>query len=127
MKTASILVIERDQFQNDIYVKSLASEGYDIYSALDGESALKIIKDGFMPDIIFLDLRLPDIDGMIFLKKYQPSNHPHTTVVVFSDYDSHTGVDQAYQLGVQRYILKSHASPRELIRIVSSVMSEKYL
>jgi two-component system, chemotaxis family, chemotaxis protein CheY len=125
MKSVSILVIERDKSQNDSYVKTLRSAGHQVEAALDGKSAISIIDKGFEPDIIFLDLRDPDIEGINFLKKYKPSNHPHAAVVVFSNFSSHTGVDQAHQLGVHRYIVKSRASSHELLRIVDSIVSER--
>ena len=65
------------------------------------------------------------LDGIGFLKQYQPEKHPETVVVVFSNYDSHADIDEAYKLGAHRYVLKARAAPKELLRLVESVSKDK--
>lgn len=117
----SILVIEDDLALNDAYKTILSSAGYDTRTAYNGEEALEIVKLQ-EPDIIFLDLRMPVMDGIGFLKAYEPKiKHPHVKIIVFSNYDMQREVDEAYQLGAERYVLKAWASPKELIKIVQDL------
>lgn len=114
----NILVVEDDITLNDAYKMILSSGGYSVQTAFNGEEALEAAKTQ-EPDIIFLDLRMPMMDGIDFLKKYQPKTaHPHVKIIVFSNYDMQREVDEAYQLGAERYVLKAWASPKELIKIV---------
>lgn len=114
----NILVVEDDLALNDAYKMILSSSGYSVQTAFNGEEALKAVK-AHEPDIIFLDLRMPVMDGIDFLKEYQPkTSHPHVKIIVFSNYDMQREVDEAYQLGAARYVLKAWASPKELIKIV---------
>ena len=120
---AKILVVEDDASLNDAYKTILASAGFDTRTAFNGEEALKLTKES-EPDIIFLDLRMPVLDGIGFLRKYQPKiKHPDVKIIVFSNYDMQQEVDEAYELGAERYVLKAWASPKELIKIVKDTMA----
>jgi CheY-like chemotaxis protein len=117
----NILIVEDDPALNDAYKTILSSAGYSVRVAFNGEEALDEVKDQ-EPDIIFLDLRMPVMDGIGFLKAYQPKvNHEDVQIVVFSNYDMQREVDDAYELGAQRYVLKAWASPKELIKIVQDM------
>lgn len=123
---ATILIVEDDSDLNEAYQVILASAGHTILVAYNGHEALELLKDdSIVPDIIFLDLRMPVMDGIAFLEKYNVPLHPLTTVIVFSNYDAQKEVDEAYELGAERYILKARASPKELLRIVQDIMTSK--
>ena len=123
---ATILVVEDDNALNDAYRTILSSVGHDVLSAFNGQEALDLLATlKKMPDIILLDLRMPVLDGVGFLKEYHPENHPDTTVVVFSNYDAHKDIDAAYELGVDRYVLKARAAPKDLLHLVGGIMAEK--
>lgn len=114
----NILVVEDDPALNDAYQTILSTAGYAVRTAFNGEEALAVVKTQ-EPDIIFLDLRMPVMDGIEFLKAYAPKEqHPHVKIIVFSNYDMQREVDEAYQLGAERYVLKALASPNEVIKIV---------
>lgn len=124
--TATILVVEDDNALNDAYRTILLSVGHTVLSAFNGQEALDLLATvKKMPDIILLDLRMPVLDGVGFLKEYHPENHPDTTVVVFSNYDAHKDIDAAYELGVDRYVLKARAAPKDLLHLVGGIMAEK--
>lgn len=116
-----ILIIEDDVALNDAYKTILTTAGYTVSTAFNGEEALEVAMQHH-PDIIFLDLRMPVMDGIDFLKQYQPKQqHPDVHIVVFSNYDMQAEVDEAYSLGAERYVLKAWASPKELLKIVKDL------
>lgn len=124
-KQANILIIEDDMALNQAYVTILSTAGYGVRSAFDGEEALRLA-DELEPDIIFLDLRMPTMDGISFLKAYEPkTQHKDVKIIVFSNYDLQKEIDEAYDLGAQRYVLKAWASPKELIKIVEYTLVGK--
>lgn len=117
----SILVVEDDLMLNDAYKMILESNGHATRTAHNGKEALALVAEQ-EPDIIFLDLRMPVMDGIQFLKEYQPKkNHKHVKVIVFSNYDMQQEVDEAYELGAERYVLKAWASPKELLKLVEDI------
>lgn len=124
-KIPTILIVEDDADLNEAYQLILSTAGYTVLSAYNGREALEVLKDDHEPDIIFLDLRMPVLDGIGFLQEYNAPLHPLTTVIVFSNYDAQQEVDEAYALGAERYILKARASPKELLRIVEDIVATK--
>lgn len=124
-KQSDILIIEDDMALNQAYVTILSTAGYAVRSAYNGEEALKLAGQ-HEPDLIFLDLRMPTMDGIGFLKVYEPkTQHKDVQIIVFSNYDLQKEIDEAYDLGAQRYVLKAWASPKELIKIVEDTLAEK--
>jgi CheY-like chemotaxis protein len=120
-KQKNILVVEDDVMLNDAYKMILDSAGHNTRTAHSGDEALKLIAES-EPDIIFLDLRMPVMDGIEFLKKYEPKkHHPNVKIIVFSNYDMQQEVDEAYELGAERYVLKAWASPKELLKLVADI------
>lgn len=123
MSKQSILIVEDDTDLREAYEMILQSEGYDVRIAENGQAALDDVAANGDPRIIFLDLRMPGMDGIEFLKQYDAPAHPETEVVVFSNYDAKNEIDAAYELGAQRYVLKARAAPKELIRITKTIVS----
>ncbi len=120
-KTPTILVVEDDAPLNSAYQTILESADYEVHTAFNGEEALTVAKE-HVPDIIFLDLRMPVLDGIGFLKGYKPKQtNPKAHIIVFSNYDMQAEVDQAYELGADRYVLKALASPNDLLKIVKDL------
>ncbi len=120
---AKILIAEDEKALNDAYVLILKRAGHTVESALDGAEALKICET-FEPDLILLDLRMPHIGGIEFLKKYNiAENHPKVKVIIFSNLDMQKEIDEAFALGATKYMLKSWASPSELTKMIDAQLS----
>jgi len=125
MKKAKILIVEDEKDLNDAYSIILTSAGYEVATAFNGKQALEVVEKTGDPDLILLDLRMPVLDGIGFLQRYNLPEHSKTSIILFSNYEAQKEVDEAFKLGVERYILKSLASPSELLRIVSTTLAEK--
>lgn len=126
MKTSrqpTILVVEDERTLNEAYQVILRKAGYVVKSAFDGKEALTALKT-YEPDLILLDLRMPNMDGLEFLHKYDLTHsHPDVKVIIFSNYDMQAEIDEAYQHGADRYILKAWASPKELLTLVKNTLN----
>lgn len=123
MNKSSVLIVEDDSDLREAYVMILQSAGIPTFSAKNGREALSLIEKEGDPGVIFLDLRMPVMDGLAFLKEYDAPSHEDTEVVVFSNYDAKNEIDAAYELGARRYVLKARAAPKELIRIANTILS----
>ena len=122
-KKRRILIVEDEVTLNEAYQLILEQQGYDVTVAFNGQEALEAAKKAD-PDLILLDLRMPVMDGVEFLRAYNaPKEHPKVKVVVFSNYDMQKEIDEAYQLGAVRYILKAWASPKELLQVVEHTLA----
>lgn len=120
---ANILIVEDEKALADAYELILSSAGHDVTVAGNGKEAIeRAEKDE--PDLILLDLRMPAMNGVEFLRAYDPSKkHPDVRVIVFSNYDMQEEIDEAYSLGADRYVLKAWASPKELLQLVENTLN----
>jgi CheY-like chemotaxis protein len=118
----SIMIVEDEPDLAEIYQTLLKKAGYSVTLAHNGKEALNLATE-HPPQLILLDLRMPIMDGVEFLKEYDlKEKHPNVKVIVFSNYDLQDEIDDAYRLGADRYVLKAWASPKELLQIVKDTL-----
>jgi CheY-like chemotaxis protein len=109
---------------NEAYQVVLKSAGYKVLTAFDGKEALEVLEN-HNADVILLDLRMPVLDGVGFLEAYQPKTRDNPPkIVVFSNFDMQKEIDQAYDLGADKYMLKAWASPKELLQLIGNLLQE---
>lgn len=117
---AHILVVEDNDILSNAYRQILERQKHKVEVAANGKEALKKIKDKD-PDMIFLDLLMPVMGGLTFLKEYDLSKHPDVKVVILSNLDTDTDIEEAMRLGASKYILKAHATPSQLSILVNQL------
>ena len=66
---AKILVVEDEANQRLLYRRELEDEGYEVIEADGGRKALEILESGQRPDLVILDISMPDMDGIETLSK----------------------------------------------------------
>lgn len=122
--TATVLVVEDEDMLNEAYQVVLKNAGYKVLTAFDGQEALEVLAKEHA-DVILLDLRMPVLDGVGFLEAYQLKQQKNPPkVVVFSNFDMQKEIDQAYELGADKYMLKAWASPKELLQLISNLLKD---
>ncbi|GAA0737199.1 response regulator transcription factor [Clostridium oceanicum] len=101
MPKEKILVVEDEFSINDILTTSLLKEGYEVKSVFNGRDALNIVEE-FNPDLVLLDLMLPDIDGFDICKRiYQKYQ-----VIMITARDDIVDKLLGLELGADDYITK---------------------
>lgn len=122
---AKILIIEDEKTLNEAYQMVLKKAKHKVFAAFNGQEALDNFADQ-KPDLVLLDLRMPKMDGIEFLKKLKPTkNYPNTHIIVFSNYDDPFEIDEAFKNGATRYLLKAWSSPKDLVKVVSRTLADK--
>ena len=82
--------------------------------APDGELALKMASEN-PPDMIFLDIRLPKMDGLAVLEALRKSERTSAIpVVILSNYSERELVERGLKLGALEYLIKSQTTPAKL-------------
>lgn len=120
-KKLQVLIVEDEMLLNDAYARVLTAAEVSLLRAYNGKEALDILQHE-KPDIILLDLRMPIMDGISFLKELKPKeNLPKTKIIVFSNYDDQHEIDEAFTLGAMHYMLKAWATPDELVKLIKEV------
>lgn len=113
-----ILVIEDDEDLNNAYGTILTREGFVVEQVKDGQEGIEILPT-FTPDLILLDLRMARMDGVEFLRQANLlENLPETKVIVFTNFDFNDEIQQAFDLGANRYVLKAMVTPKQLAKLV---------
>jgi two-component system phosphate regulon response regulator PhoB len=101
-----VLVVEDEANLREILKFNLEKEGYLTEAAMDANEAL-IFLDEFMPDIILLDLMLPGLKGIQFLKLIKENpKYKHIPIVVVSAKNSESDIVNALESGADDYITK---------------------
>jgi len=110
-----ILIIEDDKFLRKIITQKLAKEGYDIFEAIGGEEGIKSAKEK-KPDLILLDLILPEIDGFEVLARLKKDPElSKTPVIVLSNLGAREDVEKGLKMGAVDYLIKAHFTLEEII------------
>lgn len=121
---AKVLIVEDEKTLNEAYELVLKKAGYKVSKAYNGEEALELAKKE-KPALILLDLRMPKMGGIDFLKELNPAtNYPDTKVIIFSNYDNQDDIDVAFKSGASKYILKAWSSPSELVKVVQETLKK---
>lgn len=121
---AKILIVEDDKDLNNAYSIILKSVGHDVESAFDGKEALKKAEK-YKPDLILLDLLMPIMGGLEFLKKYNLNEkHPNVKVLIFTNMENSPEVAESYQLGAYRCIIKSWTAPHNLAKVIADTLNQ---
>ncbi len=100
----NILIIDDEKDLCQLLGDTLSSRGYNVESANTRREAMSSLKSR-SPDLVFLDLKLPDGDGTKLISKIKKIN-PDTVVNVISAYGSEDAKEKAMELGVNRFIDK---------------------
>lgn len=120
---AKILLVEDDKDLINAYAIVLKSAKHDIDLAYNGKEALTAVKT-FNPDLILLDLLMPIKSGKEFLKEYKQSKPTKKVkIIVFSNLQDTNELEDVYNLGADRYVIKSWTGPNGLLKIVDEVLA----
>ena len=102
----SVLIVEDDPEVRSLVEYTLSKEKFKVQTAENGKQALEIL-DGMVPDVITLDLMLPDMDGIAVLRELKQSDQTvMIPVIVVSGKEAHEQVHQAMMAGAIDYVIK---------------------
>lgn len=120
---SKILLVEDEAVLREAFTILLTSQGYDVVTAVNGQEALDHCRSTRF-DLILLDLMMPVLDGVGFLKKAKlEQSHPQTRVVILSNLSSGESLTSALQLGAQRHAVKANMSPRDIVTLVKEELA----
>lgn len=114
-----ILLVEDEKILRDAYTILLeAQPNYELSVAANGQEALELCQKASY-DVILLDLMMPVLDGVGFLRAAKlGTSSPNTKVIVMSNLSTNEGLTEAIKLGVSRHEVKSSLSPSDVIAIL---------
>jgi len=120
----TILLVEDDTFLIDILVQKFQSDGYEVIHAGDGETALEKAHEN-EPDLIFLDIILPGMNGFEVLKQLKDDEKIKDIPVAFlSNLGQKEDIEKGKRLGAIDFIVKANHSLEEIVDRAGELLSE---
>ena len=106
----------------ELLVRELIKEGFDASNAMTGKDALDKFRET-KPDLILLDLLLPDQHGFEVLRQIRRDPEGQTTkVMVLSNLSEDRDKEEAKRLGVLEYLVKANNSLPEIVARVKALV-----
>ena len=117
-----ILLVEDDPFLIDIYSTKLEEAGFNVSIAKEGSQVLEMAKKN-KPDLILLDIVLPNVDGWQILKqiKEEPSSK-QAKIIILSNLSQKEEVEKGMRLGADRYLIKSDYTPSQVLEEIKKLL-----
>jgi len=110
-----VLMIEDDPAIAEMYRVQFEHDGHRVTIATTGEVAVATLTDD-APDLVLLDLLLPDRSGFEVLASLNERLPNHPPVVILSNYGEPSMIDRGRSLGAIEYLVKSRVTPAEISR-----------
>ncbi len=119
----TILVVEDDEILASLAVSKFQKAGYEVIHAGDGKECLQILSGGKIPDLILLDIIMPEVNGFDVLRALKrESRLKNIPVVIFSNYAQDQDLDTARSLGAVEFLVKSKMTLKEVVERVGEIL-----
>lgn len=121
-KKVKVLLIEDDPFMSDLLTRALDRAGFEAISAKTGGEGVKKFQES-RPDVILLDLLLPDENGFESLRKIRRCDGgAGVKVIVLSNLSREANFEEAKHLGAADYLVKVNFSLDDIIDKIRSIL-----
>ena len=117
-----IIVVEDDPMLGEIYQKKFADAGFDMKLVTSGKAVQPEVEN-FQPEMVLLDIVLPDMDGYEILEGLSKSDSSRSVpVYVFSNLSAKEDIERATSLGAKGFLTKSSFTPTQLVEEVKKIL-----
>ena len=121
-----IFLIDDDTFLLDMYAVKFKNQGYDVHTFDRAETALKALRDGYAPDVMLVDMIMPDIDGIDFVSAVRQEKLAlRAAVIMLTNQGLPDDIARAKKLNVDGYIIKATTIPSEVLQETEKILSAK--
>jgi DNA-binding response OmpR family regulator len=119
-----ILFIEDESALQKTFGEVLTKEGYEMISALDGKTGLRLAKEK-KPDLILLDLILPRMHGFDVLRELKEDEKTKDIpIIILTNLENAEDIQKALELGARTYLVKANYTLEEVIRKVKETIEK---
>lgn len=114
----TVLVVDDTDTARDVVERILRFHGVSAFGARNGLEALLLL-DQLHPDLVLLDISMPDMDGLTVLERIRDNPRWHDTpVVMMSAISDQESVGKAFALGACEYLVKADFSAPKMLEVV---------
>jgi len=124
MSKAHILVVDDEKDIRELVKEILEEEGYDVTVAEGGEAARRA-RQMRRPDLVLLDIWMPDVDGITLLKEWSGNGKPDAPVIMISGHGTVETAVEATRLGAYDYLEKPLSLAKLLLTIDRALEADR--
>ncbi len=118
---SKVMIIEDNKILSDMYKFKFSLEWYDVLVENESENAIKEFEK-FKPDIIVLDLMMPNVNGFEILEKIRLELKSDCKILILSNLSEQKERDRAMDLWADKFILKSSIAPKDLVNEIKNIL-----
>ncbi len=119
-----IAIIEDDPTISQMYRMKFEADGFDVRMAGNGKIGVDLVKS-FKPDIILLDIQMPEMNGAAALKLIREhKDSKDTPVIILTNLGEEEAPSEMRSLGISSYIVKANNTPRQVVAHVKNTIGQ---
>lgn len=121
-QSKKILLVEDEDFIRELYVRQLTKEGFQVKSAIDGQSGLNMLKaEPF--DLLLLDIMLPGMNGLQLLRSFKTQNPASPMItILLTNLGQEAVIKEGFELGASAYLIKASYTPDQVVHEVKNAL-----
>lgn len=120
--TKKILLVEDEDFIRELYVRQLTKAGFEVKSAIDGQSGLNILSSETF-DLLLLDIMLPGMNGLQLLREFKTKNpNSKMITILLTNLGQEAIIKEGFELGAQAYLIKASYTPDQVVTEVKTAL-----
>jgi len=121
-----ILIVDDDTFLLDMYAFKFSQNNFEVFAARSAMQALEKLKGGLAPDIMLMDIIMPEMNGFEMLAQINKENLCANCVkIILSNKSQQADIDEGDKLGAAGYIVKANSTPTEVVEQVVKILEKK--
>jgi len=123
-KQQRILMVEDEPELAHIFASALEKEGFLVDLVKDGASAFEYLSKKAKPDLVLLDLVIPQIDGYAVMQRLGKDKVKNLSVYAWRNLSQDNEIKRAKKLGAKEYLIKSEYTPTKLVDKVKELLNK---
>jgi len=118
-----IAIIEDDQVISQMYRMKFEADGFDVQLASNGKLGISLV-ESFLPDMILLDLQMPEMNGVDALEIIRKKQWGKTIpVIILTNMGEEESPKELRALGIHSYIVKANLTPKQVVQQVKQALN----
>jgi two-component system chemotaxis sensor kinase CheA len=121
-----IMFVDDDKFLLDMYALKFTKAGYEVKTVDSTDTALKMLHEEYVPDVMLVDIVMPGMDGLDFVARVRTERLIQKTVIIMLTNQGTTDdIARARKVNVDGYIVKATTIPSEVLAEVEKICASK--
>lgn len=121
-----IFIVDDDKFLLSMYSMKFEKNDFEVKIAANGPDALELLRSGYRPNILLIDLVMPIMDGFSTYESMRREKLlPDTIAIMLTNQGLTSDINRARDLGFHGYIIKATTIPSEVVTEVIKIYNKK--